>query len=138
MRRSIVPVLVLCMLFLSGCMQNIQNTDTIPDDYTVGIIRTNGSKNSSDILYFDEELSQTGATHYDYATMGELFYPPVTYDGSLYVVPHGQANAKDAKTILCQDLNTFEQTTFFLDQIAIYGLSVNSSAIFAFACPCDL
>lgn len=131
MRRSIVPVLVLCMLFLSGCMQNTQNTDTIPDDYTVGIIRTNGSKNRSDILYFDEKLSQTGATHYDYATMGELFYPPVTYDGSLYVVPQGQANAKDAKTILCQDLNTFEQTTFFLDQIAIYGLSVNSSAIFA-------
>ena len=131
MRRSIVPVLVLCMLFLSGCMQNIQNTDTIPDDYTVGIIRTNGSKNSSDILYFDEKLSQTGATHYDYATMGDLFYTPVTYDGSLYVVPQGQANAKDAKTILCQDLNTFEQTTFFLDQIAIYGLSVNSSAIFA-------
>lgn len=129
--RRIVSVLVLCMLLLAGCMQNVQNGNIIPKDYTVGIIRTNGTKNRSDILYFNENLLQTGSTQYAYATMGELFYAPVTYDGSLYVVPQGQANAKDAKIILCQDLNTFEQTTYSLNQIAIYGLSVDSSAVFA-------
>ena len=41
--------------------------------------------------------------------MGELFYPPVIYDGSLYIVPQDKQNKKDEKTILRQDLDTFEQ-----------------------------
>lgn len=131
MRRKLIPLLALCMLLFSGCVQNTRNSYDVPDNYSVGIIRTNGSRNSSDILYFDANLSQTGSIHYDYATMGELFYPPVIYDGSLYIVPQGQANKKDEKTILRQDLDTFEQNEYYLDQIAIYGLSVDASAIFA-------
>ena len=131
MRRKLIPLLAFCMLLFSGCVQNTRNSYDVPDNYSVGIIRTNGSRNSSDILYFDANLSQRGSIHYDYATMGELFYPPVIYDGSLYIVPQGQANKKDEKTILRQDLDTFEQNEYYLDQIAIYGLSVDASAIFA-------
>ncbi len=131
MRRGILSVLAVCIVLLFWHGQTIQNTSPPPSDYTVGIIRTNGSENKSDILYFDENLSHAGTTHYNYATMGHVFYAPVTYDGTLYVVPQGPAIAKDAKTILCQDLDTFAQTTFFLDQTAIYGLSIDSSAIFA-------
>lgn len=131
MRRGIISVLALCVVLLFWYGQHIRNTGPLPADYTVGVIRTNGSENRSDILYFDKTLSHTGTTRYNYATMGNVFYAPVTYDGALYVVPQGPARAKDAKTILCQDLDTFEQTAFFLDQIAIYGLSIDSSAIFA-------
>ena len=63
--------------------------------------------------------------------MGELFYPPVVHDGAVYIVPQGQANRKDEKTILQLNLETLEQQQFPLDQIAIYGVNVNSSAIYA-------
>ena len=59
MRRKLIPLLALCMLLFSGCVQNTRNSYDVPDNYSVGIIRTNGSRNSSDILYFDANLSQT-------------------------------------------------------------------------------
>lgn len=116
-----------CMVSLAACSQS----DELPEDYAIGVIRTSGNKDSSDILYFNEDLEQTGSTHYKYATMGELFYPPVVHDGAVYIVPQGQANKKDEKTILQLNLDTLEQQEFPLDQIAIYGVSVNSSAIYA-------
>lgn len=128
MKKILALLLSLCyVVCLTACNQN----DEIPEDYAIGIIRTIGSKNSSDILYFNENLEQTGSTHYKYATMGELFYPPVVHDGAVYIVPQGQANKKDEKTILQLNLETLEQQEFPLDQIAIYGVSVNSSAIYA-------
>ena len=63
--------------------------------------------------------------------MGQTFYSPIVYEQSLYIVPQGQANRKDEKIILQQDLETFEIQNYSLDQIAIYGLSVDSSAIYA-------
>lgn len=116
-----------CMVGLAACSQS----DELPEDYAIGVIRTIGNKNSSDILYFNADLEQTGNTHYKYATMGELFYPPVVHDGAVYIVPQGQANMKDEKTILQLNLETLEQQQFPLDQIAIYGVNVNSSAIYA-------
>lgn len=116
---------------LTACNQNGNADNKIPENFSIGVIRTIGNKNSSDILYFNDDLEQTGSTHYKYATMGELFYPPVIYDGSVYIVPQGQANKKDEKTVLQLDLETLEQQEYPLDQIAIYGLSVNSSAIYA-------
>ena len=115
------------MVSLAACSQS----DELPEDYAIGVIRTIGNKDSSDILYFNEDLGQTGSTHYKYATMGELFYPPVVHDGAVYIVPQGQANKKDEKTILQLNLETLEQQQFPLDQIAIYGVNVNSSAIYA-------
>lgn len=116
-----------CVVILAACSQS----DELPEDYAIGVIRTIGNKDSSDILYFNADLEQTGSTHYKYATMGELFYPPVIHDGAAYIVPQGQANRKDEKTILQLNLETLEQQQFPLDQIAIYGVSVNSSAIYA-------
>lgn len=116
-----------CVVSLAACSQS----DELPEDYAIGVIRTIGNKDSSDILYFNEDLGQTGSTHYKYATMGELFYPPVVHDGAVYIVPQGQANRKDEKTILQLNLETLEQQQFPLDQIAIYGVNVNSSAIYA-------
>ena len=128
MKKIITMFLVMCCIVsLAACSQS----DELPEDYAIGVIRTIGNKNSSDILYFNADLEQTGSTHYKYATMGELFYPPVVHDGAAYIVPQGQANKKDEKTILQLNLETLEQQEFPLDQIAIYGVSVNSSAIYA-------
>lgn len=114
-------------LFLTGC--SVQK-DALPDDYAIGIIRTAGNRNSSDILYFNENLEQTGVTHYKYATMGGVFYKPVIFDGSLYVVPQGIANRKDLGIVFRQDLKSFEQEEFTVDQLAINGISVDQSAVY--------
>ena len=129
--KQVVSILLMlcCIMGLTACSQT--KSDIIPEDYVIGVIRTIGNKNDSEILYFNSDLEQTGNTHYNYATMGELFYPPVVYDGSVYIVPQGQATKKDEKTILQLDLDTLEQQRFALDQIAIYGVSVDSSAIYA-------
>lgn len=66
-----------CVAGLAACSQS----DELPEDYAIGVIRTIGNKDSSDILYFNADLEQTGSTHYKYATIGELFYPPVVHDG---------------------------------------------------------
>lgn len=129
-QKFLIPVLC-CILLFSACARLPVSGNKLPETYTVGVICTNGSKDHSSILYFDENLDQTGVTYYPYATMGEIFYCPVTYDGAVYLVPQGQANRKNEKTILQQDLATLEQRTYSLDQIAIYGLSVSSSAIYA-------
>ena len=128
MKKLLVVFLSLCCVV---CLAACEQSDELSEDYAIGVIRTIGSKNSSDILYFNEDLEQTGSTHYKYATMGELFYPPVIHDGAVYIVPQGQANKKDEKTILQLNLETLEQQKYPLDQIAIYGVSVDSSAIFA-------
>lgn len=122
-----LSIAVVLALFLTGC--SFQK-DTLPDNYAVGIIRTVGNKNRSDILYFNENLEQTGVTHYKYATMGGVFYKPVVFDGSLYVVPQGMANKKDLGIVFRQDLTTFEQEEFTVDQLAINGISVDQSAVY--------
>lgn len=128
MKKFLVLFLSLCCV---TCLAACSQRDEYPEDYAIGVIRTIGNKDSSDILYFNENLEQAGSTHFKYATMGELFYPPVVNDGSVYIVPQGQANKKDEKTILQLNLETLEQKEYTLDQIAIYGVSVNSSAIYA-------
>ena len=122
---------VCAILILSACGKTSMTSDEIPERYAVGVVRTSGSENNSSILYLDGNLQQTGVTHYPYATMGQTFYSPIIYEQSLYIVPQGQANKKDEKVILQQDLETFELQHYSLDQIAIYGLSVDSSAIYA-------
>lgn len=129
-RKSFI-LAVCCVLLLSACGQASIQEDELPGSYAVGVICTSGSHDKSSILYFDDDLNQTGVTCYPYATMGELFYAPVIFEDTVYTVPQGQANRKDEKVILQQNLETFEWQTYSLDQIAIYGLSVDSSAIFA-------
>lgn len=125
-------MLSICIILsLSACGNNDMAENEIPKDYAVGVVCTSGSEDNSSILYFDENLKQTGVTYYSYATMGQSFYSPIVYEQSLYIVPQGQANKKDEKVILQQDLETFEVQDYPLEQIAIYGLSVNSSAIYA-------
>ncbi len=132
MRKWKILVLSVCIILVpSACSETIMTNDEIPENYTVGVVCTSGSENNSSILYFDENLNQTGVTYYPYATMGESFYSPIVYEQSLYIVPQGQANRKDEKVILQQDLETFEIQNYSLEQIAIYGLSVDTSAIYA-------
>lgn len=132
MKNWKISILAICnILLFSACTQTPIQSDKLPEAYTVGIICTSGFNNKSSIIYFDDDLNQTGVTYYPYATMGEIFYKPVIFENTVYTIPQGQANKKDEKVILQQNLETFEQQTYFLDQIAIYGLSVDSSAIFA-------
>lgn len=128
--KRVMSLLAGLSLLLVGCQP--MNNQSVPpsEDYAIGVVRTIGSKNNSDILYFNEDLEQVGSTNYKYASMGQLFYDAVVFDGSLYIIPQGQANKKDAKTILQQDLTTFELKDYFLDQVALYGVSVDATAIY--------
>ena len=128
---AMVLLVLFCIAGTTSCSpKSSENTDSIPDDYKIGVIRTIGNKNNSEILYFNSDLEQVGITYHKYATMGELFYPPVVNEGFVYIVPQGQATKKDEKTILQLNLDTLEQERFALDQIAIYGVSADSSALY--------
>ena len=128
--KRIVSLLMCLTFLLAGC-QSTNNQNMPPsEEYAIGVVRTISSKNNSDILYFNEDLEQVGSTNYKYASMGQLFYDAVVFDGALYIIPQGQANKKDAKTILQQDLTTFELKNYFLDQIALYGVSVDATAVY--------
>lgn len=129
MKRFIALSICLAVL-LSGCQSESNQDAPISEDYAIGVVRTISSKDDSEILYFNEDLEQVGSTSYKYAAMGQLSYSAVVFDGSLYIVPQGQANKKNEKTILQQDLTTFEQKEYFLDQVALYGISVDSAAVY--------
>lgn len=132
MKNWKILILSICFILLfSACTQAPIHSDKLPETYAVGIVCTSGSNNKSSIIYLDDNLNQTGVTYYPYANMGELFYAPVIFEDTVSIIPQGQANKKNEKVILQQNLETFEQQTYSLDQIAIYGLSVDSSAIFA-------
>lgn len=128
--KQVIALSICFAMFLSGCQSESNQAAPISEDYAIGVVRTISSKDDSDILYFNEDLEQVGSTSYQYAAMGQLSYSAVVFDGSLYIVPQGQANKKNEKTILQQDLTTFEQKEYFLDQVALYGISVDSAAVY--------
>ncbi len=128
--KRLMSLLACLTLLLIGCQP--MNNQRVPpsEDYAIGVVRTISSKNNSDILYFNEDLEQVGSLNYKYASMGQLFYDAVVFDGALYIIPQGLANKKDVKTILQHDLTTFELKEYFLDQIALYGISVDVAAVY--------
>lgn len=134
MKKLLILILLglLCFGGIALCIQISGSiTDEIPEEYAVGVIQTIGNKESSDILYFNENLEQTGYTHYTYASMGNSWYAPANFGGFVYIVPQGLANRKDAEIILQLNLATLEKREFVLEQTAIYGVSADSSSIYA-------
>ena len=120
-----------CLLLLSGCGGDAAPAGAPPEDYAVGVLRTSGSVERSEILYFDAHLNQTGAFSLPYASVGDTFHAPVVFDGGVYFVPQGQANRRNQRLILRQDLETLDLRAYPLDQIAIYGLSATEEAVYA-------
>lgn len=59
-----------CLLLFSGCGGDAAPAGAPPEDYAVGVLRTSGSVERSEILYFDAHLNQTGAFSLPYASVG--------------------------------------------------------------------
>jgi len=132
--KKFLILLLLGLLCIGGivlCAQSSVSSDDIPEKYAVGVIQTIGNKESSDILYFNENLEQTGRTHYRYASMGDSWSAPANFGGFVYIVPQGLADRKDAEVILQLNLATLENQEFVLEQTAIYGVSADSSSLYA-------
>ena len=129
MKKRLLLLCVICLL-LAGCAGSLPSAAAPEGDWAIGVLCTSGSRNQSSILYFNEDLEQVGVLHYPYATMGEIFYPPAVSNGMVYIIPQGQANRKDLKCILQQDLATFDHRLYSLDQIAIYSPSASSGILF--------
>ena len=84
--KRIVSLLMCLTFLLAGC-QSTSNQNMPPsEEYVIGVVRTISSKNNSNILYFNEDLEQVGSTNYKYASMGQLFYDAVVFDGALYII----------------------------------------------------
>ncbi len=125
--KKLLLSLLACLFLLAGCSPESR----LPEDYAVGVVRTSGSRADSDILYFDEALQQTGFSHFRYAGLGHLFYPPFVFEDTLCLVPEGPANRKDAKTVLTLDLESLAQKTYPLDRTAIYSACADEAALYA-------
>lgn len=111
-----------CLLLLSGCGGDAAPAGAPPEDCAVGVLRTSGSEERSEILYFDAHLNQTGAFSLPYASVGDTFHAPVVFDGGVYFVPQGQANRRNQRLILRQDLETLDLRAYPLDQTAFHLL----------------
>lgn len=125
----IVLVCILSIITFSGCNSNNHKAiDT--EEIAVGIIETRGNIEKSRILFLDDELNELGSLPLDYATVGDSFEKALVSGNKLYTIPQGINTEKDEKTVLEIDLDNLDIKKHSIEQIAMYGITVDDENIY--------
>ena len=128
MKKLICVLLVIISIFaFTGCHNN-KGIDT--NKISVGIIETRGNISKSRILFLDDQLKEIGSLPLDYANVGESFEKALVKDNILYVIPKGLDAKKDEKAVLEIDLKNLETKKHTINQIAMYGITVDDNNIY--------
>lgn len=127
----IIISLLLLIACVTGCKEN-NPPEIQTEDISIGVIETKGDKDKSRIIFYDNDMNELGALPLEYATVGNIFYTPLVIDNTLYVIPQGQANKKDAKTVLEISLSNLETKKHSINQLAMN--SVAASENFVYTC----
>ena len=131
MKKAVCFLLVLLALVatLTGC--NSYKADKIDTEkIRVGIMETRGNRDSSRILFLDEELNELGSLSIKEAGLGSLFDTQLVIDNTLYIIPQGYDTRKDAKKVLEIDLSDLNITEHKIDRIAMMSVAVNEDYIY--------
>lgn len=128
MKKLICILLVIISIFsFTGCQIRVR-IDT--NNISVGIIETRGNISKSRILFLDDELNEAGSLPLDYANVGEVFEKALVKDNTLYVIPQGLDSKKDEKAVLEIDLRSLVAKKHTIDEIAMYGITVDDNYIY--------
>lgn len=120
-------IVILSVFSFTGCQSN-KEFDT--SKISVGIIETRGNISKSRILFLDDQLKELGTLPLDYANVGETLEKALVKDNTLYVIPKGLDDKKDEKAVLEINLKNLNVKKHTIDQIAMYGITVDDNNIY--------
>ena len=101
--KKIIQILLISLLMLSACASQGRYNPA----YVLGIIETTGSKNKSEISYYDANMSKMNTMSFPYGSMEYYgFTEPIIHDGHLYMFPLGLYTKKDLGILLDLDLES--------------------------------
>lgn len=126
-------IYLLCMVLLSilsGCSTLENKKENVLGDAQIGVIETSGNTKTSGIVFYDSELKKTKSLKLKYATVGDVLCNPVVYKGKLYVIPQGYDISSDEEKVLEVDLSNLKKKVYKVEQIGMYGLSVDEENIY--------
>lgn len=114
---------------LAGCSQ--PTTPDIPtQQISIGVLETRGDRNSSRILFLDEQLQELGDLSLKYASVGDVFHTPCLLDDTLYLIPQGYAHTKEGNTVLEIDLDTLSVESHSTQQSAMNDVTANETYLY--------
>lgn len=121
-------VLILPLLLaLGGCSSRSGEVDI--ESSVIGIMETRGTEKTSRIIFYDENLDETGYLDLPYATFGGIFYNPLISQGSLYAIPQGEHDKKDGNMAVRIDLSALAVEEYRIDQPAMNAIATNNEYI---------
>lgn len=100
MKRTIARLLTGATLFMAAiCLCGCASDEgpTAPVDAAIGVIETRSEKETSRIVFYDREMNEVTQLPLGCATLGNIFYDPLVYEGSLFAIPKETSRPKTAR-----------------------------------------
>lgn len=129
-RYYICFLLTFLIFLLNSCNRLERQQENVLGDVQIGVIETSGNTKKSGIVFYDAKLNKKQSLPLKYATVGNESCNPVVYKGKLYVIPQGYDFAQDEKKVLEIDLSNLKKKIYKINQIGMYGLSVDDENIY--------
>lgn len=120
-------LILLSLLALGGCSSQSEEVDI--ESSVIGIMETRGTEKTSRIIFYNENLNETGHLDLPYATFGGIFYNPLISQGFLYAIPQGEHDKKDGNMTVRIDLSTLAVEEYRIDQPAMNAIATNNEYI---------
>ena len=111
---------------MSACSQQEK-----PTDYSIGMIYTTEYKNKSEILFLDENMTETGKLDWNYSSMAyDGFSNSFILDRQLYLLPLGHGDKLDGGKVVTFDLDQAEKKEYDFDRVNITDFTADGKQIF--------
>ncbi|CVH79507.1 hypothetical protein C2L80_02805 [Rubneribacter badeniensis] len=133
MKRTIARFLTGAALFMAAtCLCGCASDEgpTAPVDAAIGVIETRSEKETSRIVFYDGEMNEVAQLPLGCATLGNIFYDPLVYEGSLFAIPQGNFKTKDGEAVLQVDLDSLATETHTIRQPAMNDVAASDAHVF--------
>lgn len=125
--KKIIPILLISLLLLSACASQGKYNPA----YMLGIIETTGSKNKSEISYYDVNMSKVNTMSFPYGSMEYYgFTEPIIHDGHLFMFPLGLYTKKDLGILLDLDLESGKTEKVKFNRVNITSAVITDEAYY--------
>ncbi len=132
MKRGSILFLIGAMFFMAisfyGCTSDDKRGTSL--DASIGIIETRGNAETSRIIFYDRELNEVAQLPLNYANLGNTFYNPLVYRGSLFAIPQGRSKVKNGNAVLRVDLDSLASKIYTIDQPAMNDVTASDEYVF--------
>lgn len=120
-------VTFLLLLTVAGCVPQQEGVDI--ENSAIGIMETRGTEKTSRVIFYDQDLNETGSLDLPYATFGGIFYNPLVLQGYLYAIPQGEYDRKNGNMAVRIDLSTLAVDEYRIEQPAMNAIAANGEYI---------